>query len=55
MPHPRADAINRVLDELEDFEIPLNQYYDDLEPRGVIDNILTGKVSSLRAFCQVLG
>jgi uncharacterized protein (TIGR02391 family) len=55
MPHTRAAAITKVLDELEAFEIPLNPYYDDLEPRGVIDDVLTGKINSLRAFCQLLG
>lgn len=55
MPNPRADAINKILDDLDAFEIPLNPYYDDPEPQGVIDDILTGKVTSLRAFCQLLG
>jgi len=51
----RTDAMTSVLDDLADFEIDLNAYYDDLEPMGVIDNILSGKISSLFAFCQVLG
>lgn len=51
----RSDAINNLLDELEMFKIPLNQYYEDPDPQGVIDDILTGKVNSLKAFCQILG
>ena len=55
MPHTRAEALTALLDDVAAFEIPLNPYYDDLEPRGVIDSILTGKLDSLRAFCQLLG
>jgi uncharacterized protein (TIGR02391 family) len=55
MTNLRSDAINNLLDELEAFEIPLNPYYDDPDPQGVIDDILTGKVNSLRAYCQLLG
>lgn len=51
----RTKALTKVLDELTEFEIPLNPYYDDAEPQGVIDNILSGKINSLRAFCQLLG
>ncbi len=51
----RAKSLTKVLDELAEFEIPLNSYYDDAEPQGVIDNILSGKINSLRAFCQLLG
>ncbi len=51
----RTEALCGLLDELAQFEIDLNVYYDDPEPQGVIDNVLTGKINSLRAFCQVLG
>jgi uncharacterized protein (TIGR02391 family) len=51
----RTEALNSVLDDLDSFEIALNPYYDDLEPQGVIDNVLSGKINSLRAFCQLLG
>jgi uncharacterized protein (TIGR02391 family) len=44
-----------VLDDLAGIEIGLNDYYDDAEPQSVIDNVLTGKINSLRAFCQLLG
>ncbi len=33
----------------------MNEYYDGAEPMGVIDTVLTGKINSLRAFCQTLG
>lgn len=55
MSQTRVKALTKVLDELAEFEIPLNPYYDDAEPQGVIDNILSGKINSLRAFCQILG
>ena len=55
MPQSRAEALNSVLDDLDKLKIDLNQYYDDLEPQGVIDNVLSGKINSLRAFCQMLG
>lgn len=55
MPQTRTDSINAVLDDLASFEIGLNEYYDDAEPQSVIDNVLTGKVNSLREFCQMLG
>lgn len=50
MTSKRAEALLRLLDELDEFEIPLNPYYDDLEPQGVIDNPLSGKINALRAF-----
>ena len=55
MSHIRVEALTSLLDELEALRIDLNQYYDDLEPQGVIDAVLTGKIDSLRAFCQTLG
>lgn len=55
MTHSRTEAVSAVLDELADFSIDLNTYYDDAEPQGVIDTLLTGRINSLRAFCQVLG
>jgi hypothetical protein len=55
MPQTRTEALAAVLDDLAAFEIGLNEYYDDMEPMGVIDTLLTGKINSLRAFCQTLG
>ena len=55
MKHIRIDALTSLLDNLEAFEIDLNQYYGDAEPQGIIDDVLTGKIDSLRAFCQTLG
>ena len=51
----RVEALTSLLDELEAFKIDLNHYYGDLEPQGVIDVVLTGKIEGLRAFCQTLG
>ncbi|HEY9752686.1 MAG TPA: TIGR02391 family protein [Coleofasciculaceae cyanobacterium] len=55
MPQSRAAALKALLDDLASTEIGLNDYYDDAEPQGIIDNVLTGKFDSLRAFCQLLG
>lgn len=51
----RADAINKLLDDLEKFEIDLNQYYEDLEPQGIFDVVLTGKLDALSRYCKTLG
>lgn len=55
MPQTRTGALTAVLDELAAVEIGLNEYYDDAEPQAVIDNVLTGKINSLQAYCQLLG
>ena len=55
MPQTRVEALTAVLDDLAGVDIGLNDYYDDAEPQSVIDNVLTGKINSLRAFCQLLG
>jgi len=51
----RTDALNRILDDLEAFDINLTQYYSDLEPQGVLDDILTAKLNGLLAFFETLG
>lgn len=55
MEHTRSEAVVAVLDDLDNFKFTLNTYYDDAEPQGVIDSLLTGKINSLLAFCQLLG
>jgi uncharacterized protein (TIGR02391 family) len=55
MTQSRTEALTAVLDDLAGFEIDLNIYYDDAEPQGVIDTLLSGKIESLRAYCRVLG
>ena len=55
MQQTRTEALTAVLDDLAGVEVGLNDYYDDPEPQGVIDNVLTGKINTLKAFCQVLG
>lgn len=53
MSQSRTEAVTSVLDDLANSELDLNHYYDDSQ--FVIDKILTGKIDSLRAFCQMLG
>lgn len=55
MEQSRIDAISSILNDLERFAFNLNTYYEDLEPQGVIDSLLSGKINSLLAFCQLLG
>ncbi len=50
----RTEAVADVLDDLAEFQINLNVYYDDLEPQSIIDTLLTGKIDSLLSFCQLL-
>jgi uncharacterized protein (TIGR02391 family) len=55
MAKPRSEALDRLVSDLETFKIELNQYYDDLEPQGVYDRVLTGKLDALAGFCSTLG
>jgi len=55
MSKTRTKALNAILDDLESFELNVNHYYEDSEPRGFYDSVLSGKISSLLAFCRLLG
>lgn len=50
-----ADAVLSVVKDLEGTDFSLNDYYDDTEPQGVIDNVLTGKINTLRVYCETIG
>ena len=51
----RSEALANLVEELECFELDLNQYYDDAEPQGIIDSHLTGKLEALSHYCQAFG
>jgi hypothetical protein len=51
----QVSALLSVVEDLECVKFTLNDYYDDLEPQGVVDNLLTGKINTLRAFCEAIG
>lgn len=51
----RTEALTAVLDDLASFEVKPNDYLEDLEPQHFIDNVLRGKIESLRVFCRTLG
>lgn len=51
----RRDTIEQLLTELEEFEIDLGVYWDDLEPQSGYDSFLTGKLDALGHWCQALG
>ena len=51
----RRDALEQLLSELEEFEINLGQYWEDLEPQASYDSFLTGKLDALGHWCQALG
>jgi uncharacterized protein (TIGR02391 family) len=55
MPELRSETLERILDDIDRFSFTLNEYFDDAEPMGVIDSLLTGKINSLIAFFQILG
>jgi uncharacterized protein (TIGR02391 family) len=55
MPELRSETLTRILDDIEGFDFTLNDYYDDAEPQGVIDSLLTGKVNSLIVYFDILG
>ena len=55
MASARSKALLRLLDELEAYEISLNDYYGDSEPQSVYDSYLTGKLDALALFCRRLG
>jgi uncharacterized protein (TIGR02391 family) len=55
MPHTRTEALTALLDDIAAFDFPLNNYNDYEKLRHDIDNRLTGKLDSLRAYCQLLG
>lgn len=51
----RSEALSSLVHELEQFELNLNQYYDDLEPQSIIDSYLNGKLGALNYYCQAFG
>ena len=51
----RTEALTAVLDDLASFEFKPSDYLEDLEPQHFIDNVLRGKIESLRVFCRTLG
>lgn len=51
----RSKALSNLVQELEQFELNLNQYYDDLEPQSIIDSHLNGKLEALTHYCQAFG
>ncbi|RDD92967.1 hypothetical protein DTW89_10795 [Acidovorax sp. BoFeN1] len=55
LPPAQAEAVLSVAEDLEGMDFGLNDYYDDIEPQGVIDNVLTGKINTLRVYCETIG
>jgi uncharacterized protein (TIGR02391 family) len=51
----RTEALNEVIDEINAFEIDYEAYFEDAEFQSAQDRLLSGKIDSLCAFCQVLG
>lgn len=51
----RQNALNKIVSELEEFEINLNDYWGDSEPQTAYDSILNGKIDTLVHFCNALG
>ena len=55
MNNKRIDALEKLVTELEGFEINLNTYWEDLEPQYAYDKMLSGKLDALSHYCQILG
>jgi len=55
MSETRTESLIAILDDISEFTFSLNTYYDDAEPQGVIDAVLSGKIDSLKTFFQLLG
>lgn len=55
LPAARAEALLALASELDSLEFSLNTYYDDLEPQGVIDRLVGGKIKALVTHCEVIG
>jgi uncharacterized protein (TIGR02391 family) len=51
----RSKALDKLVSELEEFNVDINEYYGDLEPQSVYDTVLTGKLETLTSFCNALG
>ena len=55
MSTPRVEAINRLLVDVDAYEINLNHYYDELDLQRVYDSTLSGKLDTLSCYCKALG
>ena len=51
----RSEALSNLVEELERFELNLNEYYNDAEPQSIIDSHLNGKLEALAHYCQAFG
>ncbi len=51
----RREALDKLVTELETFDINRTEYWADLEPQASYDVHLTGKLDALTHFCQTLG
>lgn len=49
------DHIIRLLDELDDFSLKVNSYYDDAGYESLIDSLLSGKITALAMSLSRLG
>jgi uncharacterized protein (TIGR02391 family) len=50
----RTEALTTILDDIEGLKFSLNTYWDP-DGQWAVDSVLTGKIDSLRAYCQLLG
>ncbi len=48
MPETRSESLIAVLNDISDFTINLNTYYDDAGPQGLIDSIVLNEMIPLR-------
>ena len=55
MTKARSEALERLVQDIEEFKIDWQQYFDDLEPQSIYDSALSGKLEALARFCGTLG
>lgn len=55
MTHEKAQAIRKLVTDLTVDFIDTQQYFDDLEPQGIYDTLLRGKLLALISYLKQLG
>ncbi len=55
MSEHKTNALNKIIDDLSNFEINLTTYYNELEVRSFYDIELTAKLQCFRSFCVTNG
>lgn len=55
LPAALARAVLELTEDIEGVKYTLNDYFDELDLKSVIDSILNGKLNTLRVYCEKIG